>query len=234
MSKKVRPKEKIQAPQAIAQPSKIPEGYLIKDNLQESKSNITWRVILLSLWCGLTVKIFVGFVRQFIIDFEFDNFLSALILAPFLMLSGRFLIEEIQKIYRMFWVKTGELVLPTYPLRQGEIYHVKYRRALRRGRTCGSTKISASWINYRYRRSTNTVTDIYELDRTELFDQTVMAGVDQIEYEAQITVPENMFFSINHPSRNQAQIRWGLQITVRIPYVAKDTSHFVLNILPAS
>ena len=234
MSKKVQINDRINAPRLITEPTKVPGGYLLKD----PGDGLEWFstgfiVVWLSIWCGVSFPMFAAFVWNFITDPEPANLLPILFISIFVAIGIVGLIWGGRVVYRVFRVKVGELILPTYPLRQGETYRVKYRRQLRQGRTKEPTEVSAAWINYEwveYRRGTDTVTATHELDRTDLFDKTVMAGVDQIEYDAQITVPENMPVSIHDAPHNQ--VRWELQIKIHIPRVAKDTSHFVIKVLP--
>ncbi|OKH12916.1 hypothetical protein [[Limnothrix rosea] IAM M-220] len=231
---KLKLNKTINASRQLTEPTKIPEGYLLKD----PNDGLNWFATIfaglwLSIWCGISFPMFLALVGTFIFDPNLETLLPLLLLSIFVIIGVIGLVWSGRSLYRVYRIKVGEIILPTYPLRQGETYRIRYRRALRQGRTKDPTTISATWINYEwveYRRGTDTVTATHELDKIELLDQTVMAGVKHIEYNAQITVPEDAPPSIYAPHN---QVRWELQIKIHIPRVAKDTSHFIVKVLPA-
>lgn len=231
---KVKINKKISSSQNIVEPEKIPEGYLLKDPNDGLNWPITiFMVLWLGIWCGASFPIFLTLVGTFILSPSMEALIPILFLSLFVAIGVIGLVWGGRSLYRISRIKVGEIILPTYPLRQGETYRIRYRRALRKGRTQEPTEISASWINYEwveYRRGTDTVTATHELDKVELLNKTVMAGVQQIEYDTQVTVPENAPVSIHAPHN---QVRWELQVKIHIPRVAKDTSHFVVKVLPS-
>ncbi|AFY37837.1 hypothetical protein Lepto7376_1494 [[Leptolyngbya] sp. PCC 7376] len=218
----------------LPEPVKVPEGYLLKDpNDGLNIFTFIFIGIWLSVWCGISFPMFGMFVWKFITDPELEHLLPVLFLSLFVAIGTAGLIWGGRSLYRIYRIKVGEIILPTYPLRQGETYRIRYRRALRQGRTKDPTTVTASWVNYEwveYRRGTDTVTATHELDKIELMDKTVMAGVKQVEYDTQITVPKDAPTSIYAPHN---QVRWELQVKIHIPGVAKDASHFVVKVLPA-
>jgi hypothetical protein len=136
-------------------------------------------------------------------------------------------------LYRLYRIKSGEIILPSYPLYQGETYRIKYRRRMRHGKTGKTATLSAQWANYewvQYRRGTDTETVTHELSTVNFLERSVMPGVDQFEYETQITVPSDGIPSIYAPNN---QVRWEFRVNLHLPQVAKDTSFFVLKVLPA-
>ena len=231
---KVKINQKISSSQNIIEPEKIPEGYLLKDPNDGLNWPITiFMVLWLGIWCGVSFPMFFMLVGAFIFSPSMETFLPILFLSIFVIIGVIGLVWGGRSLYRIYQMKVGEIILPTYPLRRGGTYRIRYRRALRKGRTKEPTEVTAAWVNYEwveYRRGTDTVTATHELDKVELLDKTVMAGVKQIEYDTQITVPENAPTSIYAPHN---QVRWELQVKIHLPGVAKDTSHFVVKVSPA-
>ena len=231
---KVRINQKISSPRTVVEPEKIPEGYLLKDPNDGLNWPITiFMVLWLGMWCGTSFPMFFVLLLTAIMNPSLDTFLPVLFLSIFVVIGVIGLVWGGRSLYRIYQMKVGEIILPTYPLRQGETYRIRYRRALRKGRTKEPTEVTASWVNYEwveYRRGTDTVTATHELDKVELLDKTVMAGVRQIEYETQVTVPEDAPVSIHAPHN---QVRWELRVKIHLPRVAKDTSYFVVKVLPA-
>lgn len=215
------------------EPERIPEGYLLKDPNDGMPWFTTFFVgMWLTIWCGISFPMFAAFVWQFSTDPTQENLLGILFISLFVLIGVIGLVWGGQTVYRVYRMKVGEIILPTYPLRQGETYRIKYRRALRKGRTKAPTEVSAEWVNYewvQYRRGTDTVTATHELEKVKLLETTVMAGVRQIEYDTQITVPEDAPTSIFAPHN---QVRWELRVKIHLPRVAKDTSYFVVKVLP--
>ncbi len=231
---KVRINKKISSSQNIVEPEKIPEGYLLKDPNDGLNWPITiFMVLWLGFWCGVSFPMFFVVLWDAIRSPSWETFLPVLFLSIFVIIGVIGLVWGGRSLYRIYQMKVGEIILPTYPLHRGETYRIRYRRALRQGRTKDPTEITAAWVNYEwveYRRGTDTVTATHELDKVELLDKTVMAGVTQIEYDTQITVPEDAPTSIYAPHN---QVRWELRVKIHLPRVAKDTSYFVVKVLPA-
>lgn len=143
------------------------------------------------------------------------------------------LIYAAEALYQVYKIQVGEIILSTYPLYRGQTYRIKYRRKLRQGRTTKPTIVTAQWVNYEwveYRRGTDTVTATHEISVIDLPEQSIMAGVKELTYAAQITVPDDALFSIYAPHN---QVRWELRVKIQLPFVAKDTSFFVLKVLPS-
>ena len=146
---KIKLNNTINASRRIAEPTKIPGGYLLKD----PNDGLEWFstifiVIWLTIWCGISFPMFGAFLWKFITDPELEHLLPVLFLSLFVAIGLAGLIWGGRTVYRVFRIKVGEVILPTYPLRQGETYRIKYRRQLRQGRTSEPTEVSASWINY--------------------------------------------------------------------------------------
>lgn len=216
------------------EPEKIGEGYRLIDlNDGFNLFIFIFGVIWLTIWCGVSFPMFAITLVALIQKPGLETLLIVAFISIFVAVGVIGLIIGGSALYRVYKIKVGEIILPTYPLYQGETYRIKYRRKLRNGRTKKPTIITAQWVNYEwveYRRGTDTVTATHEISVIDLPEQSIMAGVNELTYTAQITVPNDAPLSIHAPHN---QVRWELRIKIQLPLVAKDTSFFVVKVLPS-
>lgn len=216
------------------EPEKIGEGYrLIDPNDGFNLFVFIFVAIWLTIWCGVSLPMFAFVVVAFIQNPSLDTIFPVAFLSIFAAVGIIGLIWGGSALYRVYKIKAGEIILPTYPLYQGETYRLKYRRKLRQGRTKKPTIITAQWVNYEwveYRRGTDTVTATHEISVIDLPEQSIMAGVNELTYTAQITVPDDAPLSIYAPHN---QVRWELRVKIQMSYLTKDTSFFVVKVLPS-
>lgn len=216
------------------EPEKIGAGYrLIDPNDGFSLFLFIFGAVWLTIWCGVSFPIFAIAIVEFIQKPGLATILIVAFISIFVAIGVVSLIVAGSALYRVYKIKAGEIILPTYPLYQGETYRIKYRRKLRNGRTKKPTTVTAQWVNYEwveYQQGTDTMTATHEISVIDLPEQSIMAGVNELTYTAQITVPDDARLSIHAPHN---QVRWELRIKIQIPLVAKDTSFFVVKVLPS-
>ncbi|NJN74044.1 MAG: DHHC zinc finger domain-containing protein [Limnothrix sp. RL_2_0] len=216
------------------QPQKTAEGYCLVDpndgfNLFIFIFGLLW----LAIWCGVSFPMFAFVIIAFIQQPSLETILPVAFLSIFAVIGVVGLVWAGSSLYRVYRIKVGEVILSTYPLYQGQSYRIKYRRKLRQGRTTKPTTITAQWVNYEwveYRRGTDTVTATHEISVIDLPEQSIMAGANELTYMTQVTVPENAPLSIYAPHN---QVRWELRVKIQLPYMTRDTSFFVLQVLPS-
>ena len=73
------------------------------------------------------------------------------------------------------------------------------------------------------------MTVTHDLASVDFPERSVFAGVSQLEYETEITIPKDAPPSIYAPNN---QVRWELRVNIEIPRIPKDTSYFHLKVLP--
>ncbi|MEO1094023.1 MAG: hypothetical protein AAFX01_03885 [Cyanobacteria bacterium J06638_28] len=214
-------------------PERVPEGFLWVDSQGAwSTGKFLLSFVWTSLWCGIS---FPGFTRMLL------NFLADPHVGRFLMLLfvGMFAAAGVGMIWNgLRWLKIvsafqpGEVLLPSYPLRMGETFRLRFRRALRRGHTHRPGKIIAKWLCYewvQYRQGTDIETKVHMLWEQDLPTMTVSTGTRVATYETKLTVlPEGPpSFDAEHN-----QVRWEILISVDVPGIPQDTAHFRFAVVP--
>lgn len=126
----------------------------------------------------------------------------------------------------------GEPFLHSYPLKLGDSCIVKYRRQLKRGYLSQPGYISAKWRCYewaQYIEGTSKETVTHTLWEINMPEDSISTSATDIEYITKIQVPSH------HPPSFEAgnnQVRWELQIGVKLPGAPQNTSRFLLNVIP--
>lgn len=217
----------------LIEPQRVPEGYLLVDlNDGWNGCAFLFGAVWLTIWCGVSFPMFAIAIMTLLQQPNLSNLGLVAFTSIFAAIGAIGLGWGIGTLYRLYRIRAGEIILSTYPLYQGETYRIKYRRRMRHGKTHREATLSAQWVNYewvQYRRGTDTETATHELSSKTFPERSVMAGVTQFEYEAQITIPEDGIPSITAPNN---QVRWELRVNLHLPQVAKDTSFFMLKVLP--
>lgn len=215
------------------EPKPIPEGYLLVDPDDGwNTGGFIFGVVWILVWCGVSFPSFTIMLLEFLKSPRWDTFLPMIFLSLFVAIGVASLVWGGRSLYRLYRIKAGEIILPTYPLEIGGTYRIKYRRQLRQGKTTEEATLSAQWLNYewvQYRRGTDTVTVTHDLASVDFPERSVFAGVSQLEYETEITVPKDAPPSIYAPNN---QVLWELRVNIQVPRIPKDTSYFKLKVLP--
>ena len=214
-------------------PERVPEGFLWVDEKGAwSEDNFLGSFLFALLWCGTSFSFFAVWLF---------NFLTAPHVGTFLMLLfvGVFAGAGVGMIWKgLRWLKIistfhpGEVLLASYPLRTGETFRLQFRRPLRRGYTQGSGEITAKWLCYewvQYRQGTDTETRTHLLWEQDLPLMTISTGTQVVTYETKLTVlPEGPpSFDAKHN-----QVRWEIHISVDVPGIPQDTTHFRFAVVP--
>ena len=217
----------------LIEPERVPEGFLLQDPGDRlSWGSSTFVVIWLALWCGVSFPIFIAVLLGFLAEPEVGTLLPVLFTSIFVAIGLIGIGWAVRSLLVIAQLQPGEIVLPSYPLRLGESFSVRYRRYLRSGSISRPGSISAKWLCYewvQYRQGTSTRTVKHTLWETDLPERSVSAGTRRVEYDAQLHAN-----SAYPPSFDAAhnQVRWELQVNVKLPGVPKDASYFRLKILP--
>ncbi|WP_143589424.1 hypothetical protein [Picosynechococcus sp. PCC 7002] len=220
------------------EPKSTPEGYVLSAESPQSRS---WAAmgcaglfitVWLGIWCGVSFTMFAIALLQLFRTPTVGNILMLLFLIPFVAIGVGGLIWVGRLLYQKYRIKTGVLILPTYPLYAGETYRVRYRRPLRNGQTTQTALLSATWLHYewvQYYRGTDLETVTHGLSTQACLERAIGRGVKQLEYTIDLTIPADAKPSIYAPPHNQ--LRWELQVRCHLPQVVRDTSFFKLRVV---
>ncbi|MEO0354172.1 MAG: hypothetical protein AAF268_05045 [Cyanobacteria bacterium P01_A01_bin.3] len=217
----------------LIEPDRVPEGVLLQDPGDRlSWGSSTFIIVWLAIWCGVSFPMFVVFLLAFIAEPMPATFFSVLFVSLFAVIGLVGIGWALRSLLVIAKLQPGEIVLPSYPLRLGESLNIRYRRQLRRGSISRPGSIRAKWLCYewvQYRQGTSTRTVKHTLWETDLPERSVSAGTRRVEYDAQLHVNPHYPPSFDADSN---QVRWELQVSVKLPGVPKDSSHFRLKIIP--
>lgn len=110
------------------EPKSTPEGYVLSAESPQSRS---WAAmgcaglfitVWLGIWCGVSFTMFAIALLQLFRTPTVGNILMLLFLIPFVAIGVGGLIWVGRLLYQKYRIKTGVLILPTYPLYAGETY----------------------------------------------------------------------------------------------------------------
>lgn len=226
---------RIKTTTGFSEPTRTVEGFLLIDpgDVWSWSRFLTGGGFLL-VWCGISFSVFSVFLINFLSGQggNFNQLLPLLVTGIFALVGMVGLIWGIRLLLVIVRLKPGELVLPQYPLRLGDACRVHYRRQLRSGSTQRKGKITAQLICYewvQYRQGTDTKTATHTLWEETFPLNEVDRGTRRVEYDAQIHIAPH-----NPPSfsARSNQIRWEMRVNLDLPGVAKDASHFRLQVVP--
>ena len=215
------------------EPERVPEGFLLYDPGDRiSWGQSTFIVIWLAIWCGVSFPMFAFGLFAFFAQPGLSTLLPVLFISIFAIIGLIGIGWALRSLLVIAKLQPGEIVLPSYPLRLGESCNLRYRRQLRSGSISRPGTISAKWLCYewvQYRQGTDTRTVTHTLWETDLPERSISAGTRRVEYDARVEVNPQYPPSID-ASHNQ--VRWELRVSVKLPGIPKDDSHFRLKILP--
>lgn len=221
----------------LIEPKRISGGFLLADPDDSfPQDHIAVTVFVLVFVSFFTFLMFALVLRLLLNTPSADNmetlrlFLLLLAVGVFFLLA--FVVDSVNS---SILLKPGEIVLSTYPLHMGETCRVRYRRPLRWGSVPWPGKITAKWLCYewvQYEQSiTFAETATHLLWEADFPSRPVPPKTTQFESSMEVEVRAEGPPSLDAEDN---KVRWELQVTVDLPWVAKGTSCFQLKVLPES
>ena len=210
-------------------PQRVSDGFLLSVSLHNQ-----YKVFLLLVF-GVGWLAFSTAVLLFILKEESGaGVIFPVVIISIFELFGFLMVgSSLLEIWTNWKLHPAELILPTYPLRLGEICPIYYRRRLRRGTFTKPGEIEArlicdEWVEYT--QGTDKVTKTETLHESQLPTRTVVAGERQADYESKIAIPHKELPSFYAPHN---KVRWRLLMKLKVPGIPhKCQSEFTLQVLP--
>ncbi len=218
-----------QSPTESPIPQRGPEGFVLTVSHAQRWAGLHACIFGL-IWTAVSIFVLTTVSQK---PFDLLGLFPAVFISLFVLIGIFVLGTGLLEIWTNTRLHPAELILPTYPLRLGEICSIHYRRRLRKGTFRKSGEIEAQlvcdeWVQYT--QGTDTITKTHELYESTLPTRTVVTGERQADYESKIVISNQEFPSF---SASHNQIRWRIIVKLKVPGIPqKCQSEFFFQVLP--